>query len=133
MTGEGQLFLGGEDAHANAFAVLDFRFSAFDKGGLGEIGFARDRLHRLLGQRAWIQNHRKWVSGQPRLAEDIEHIVFQTASGLPDYALRHLTPPGNVSSLPVSAMRKAKDDSANAARLSFDANASLHPDMSLLL
>src|SRR6185437_99771 len=80
MTGEGQLFLRGEDADTHALLAILRRISGGEnEGGFGEVGFARDGLHLRVREAAAIMEHRQGIALERTLGEDVEDCVLQLA------------------------------------------------------
>src|SRR6185437_1377225 len=80
MTGKGQLFLRGEDAHAHTLGAIVLRiFRGQDEGGLRQIGFARDGLHLCIGKTAAVMEHSQRIAFERMLGKDIEDGVLQLA------------------------------------------------------
>src|SRR5664280_1254863 len=68
MSGEGQLFAHGEDAHLVAFPMFDGCVARQNERCLGQIGLARELLHFAVAQATSI-------------AEDRELIALERAAG----------------------------------------------------
>src|SRR5437016_6379557 len=77
MTGEGQLDLGGEDAHA---AEMPRVLRRQHEGRFGEVELARERLHRALAEPAGVGEHGELVSTERLLGENVADHEFH---GLP--------------------------------------------------
>ncbi len=69
VAGKGQLAAGGEDAHAVVGAGLGGRQQ---KGGLGQIGPAREGRHARVVQARRVVHHRQRVAAQRLGGEDIQ-------------------------------------------------------------
>src|SRR6266481_3225864 len=79
MSGEGQLFIHGEDAHAHAALALRGRIARKDERGFGEIHLAGQRLHLLIAESGGIGEHGKLVALERRRGKNIELDERQSA------------------------------------------------------
>jgi len=78
MACERELFLGGEDANADAVAaVLLGILGREDEGSLREACFAGNVLHLIVGETACIVEYGKRIAFEGALGEDIEDGVSE--------------------------------------------------------
>ena len=72
MSGEGQFFLHGEDAHTNSTSLFRSGVPGKNKGSFGEIGFPGQRLHLFGAEAAAVEKHRKRVAGEGAVGKHID-------------------------------------------------------------
>ena len=71
MAGELQLFFGGEDAEAGERAVVG---GLLHEDGFGEIHFAGDGQHLIVGEAVAVGNHGERIALEARGGEDVERV-----------------------------------------------------------
>ena len=82
MSGEGELFFHGEDAHLDALLAFGGEIAREDECGLRQVGFARQQLHVGRGKAAGVGEHRQLIALQRLLREHIELHVREGAHSL---------------------------------------------------
>src|SRR5580704_2705180 len=79
MTGEGQLFLYGEDAYSHASLTLRRLVTRQDEGGLGKIHLLGDGLHFLIVEAASVGKNSQRVALERPGGENVELNKRKTA------------------------------------------------------
>ena len=72
MSGKGQFFLDGEDAHAHSPGLFGSGVPRKNEGSFGKIHFARQRLHGFGAEAASIEEHRQRVAGEGAVGKHID-------------------------------------------------------------
>jgi len=72
VTGEGQFFLHGEDADADAARLFRGGISGEDESCFREVGFARDRLHLSGREAASVEDDGQGIAGEGAVGKNID-------------------------------------------------------------
>lgn len=81
VTGERELFGGGEDADSDAAGLLGGGVAGEDEGGFGEVGFAGDGLHLLGGEIGGVVKDGEGVAFERAFGEDVDDAEGEPTSG----------------------------------------------------
>ncbi len=72
MSGEGQFFLHGENAHADSAGLFCGGLPRKNESSLGKIHLAGERLHLLGAKTASVEKNRQRVAGEGAVGEHID-------------------------------------------------------------